>query len=312
MPVPSSGELELRGDIALEVYGNATGNNISLGAMSDLAGFASPDAMTDFYGYSSLVSPSVTTNAMSVGETTATLSGNVTSDGGAAITERGFYFGTISASPTNNTKYTVSGTTGSYTNNRTGLSTTTTYYCWAFATNTEGTTYGARVQATTFAVFVPSYENIGAVSSSFYTNLRAYNVYNGSLDAVYRLQYLNPNTGSYIEYQTQPLSLDGYGSKEYYQNNNSNFRFGQTLCVNATNRFYRDVNLTAGASGGLYVSNTYWTRANSRTYQNLTASTGIPSTNIYFTGGVTLVNNFTWEIPAQPINNYYQISFNYN
>ena len=52
MPVPSSGPIELRGDIALEVDGTATGTNVSLGTLSDTAGFTDPDAMSEFYGYS--------------------------------------------------------------------------------------------------------------------------------------------------------------------------------------------------------------------------------------------------------------------
>ena len=201
MAVPSSGELELRGDIALEVYGTATGSNISLGAMSDLAGFPAPDAMSDFYGYSSADAPSVTTNNISnVSETSLRLNGNVTSDGGATITERGFYFGTNSANPTNNTKYTVSGTTGSYLNNRSGLSSSTTYYCWAFATNSKGTTYGSRVQASTIAAFVPTYaitstSNYGGNSAAF-----DFSSYGGEI--LFNINssryYVNPNTGSYI------------------------------------------------------------------------------------------------------------------
>ena len=52
MPVPSSGQLRLRGDIALEVDGAATGTNVSLCTLSNTAGFTEPDAMSDFYGFS--------------------------------------------------------------------------------------------------------------------------------------------------------------------------------------------------------------------------------------------------------------------
>ena len=91
--------------------------------------------------------PTVTTSAAtSVGSTTATLNGNVTSDGGVAITERGFYCDTTS-NPT--TKYTVSGTTGAYTKNMTGLSPGTIYYFKAYATNSVGTSYGSILNFTT-------------------------------------------------------------------------------------------------------------------------------------------------------------------
>src|SRR6056300_802050 len=122
MPVPSSGELKLRADINLEVNGNATDDNVSLGSLSNEAGFTEPDTMSEFYGYTSCTAPSVTTNALSsVSYTSMTANGNVTADNGCTITERGFYFGTNGSSPTNNTKYSVGGTTGSYSRNMTGL-----------------------------------------------------------------------------------------------------------------------------------------------------------------------------------------------
>lgn len=49
MALPTSGELSIN-DIRLELGASAT--NQSLGAFSDTAGFAAPDAITDFYGFS--------------------------------------------------------------------------------------------------------------------------------------------------------------------------------------------------------------------------------------------------------------------
>ena len=51
MAVKSSGQLSLRYDIAAEV--NGASSNISLGALSNTAGFTGQDAMSEFYGYSS-------------------------------------------------------------------------------------------------------------------------------------------------------------------------------------------------------------------------------------------------------------------
>lgn len=246
MAVPSSGELELRGDIALEVYGSATGTNISLGAMSDLAGFSSPDAMTDFYGYSSADAPSVTTNNISsVGETSVTLNGNVTSDGGATITERGFYFGTNSSTPTNNTKYTVGGTTGTYTNNRTGLSSSTTYYCWAFATNSKGTTYGSRVQASTIAAFVPTFAEVGSVSTTaeHYATTYGSPITVSSTSAKY---YLNPNTGglNLIGTYVNRNYADYYQVDEAYNNGDYGGANSDFWATNASNWFWNEMTVT--------------------------------------------------------------------
>lgn len=56
MAVPSSGELKLRADINLEVEGNDTDDNVSLGALSDAADLTTPpDQMSEFYGYSANV-----------------------------------------------------------------------------------------------------------------------------------------------------------------------------------------------------------------------------------------------------------------
>ena len=148
MAVPSSGQLRLYADIGTEL--GVAQSNVSLGAMSNTAGFPAPDAMSDFYGYSNAVPPTlITGDIYGIGTSNMILDGYVYSDGGGAIIERGFYFGTNSSSPTNNTKYTVGGSTGGMTLNRTGLSSNVTYYCWAFATNSAGTTYGVRKEGTT-------------------------------------------------------------------------------------------------------------------------------------------------------------------
>ena len=85
--------------------------------------------------------PTVTTGtASSITATGATLSGNVTSDGGATVTARGFLYGTNSS---NLTQTVQSGSgTGSFTKALTGLTSGTTYYYKAYATNSAGTAYG--------------------------------------------------------------------------------------------------------------------------------------------------------------------------
>jgi len=149
MAVPSSGELRLRADIALEVDGSATGDNVSLGTLSNTAGFTEPDAMSEFYGYTACTVPSVTTNGMtSVTVNSMTANGNVTSDNGCSITQRGFYFGT-SSNYASNGKYSVSGTTGSFNRSFGSLASSTTYYATAYAINSEGESVGSTVATAT-------------------------------------------------------------------------------------------------------------------------------------------------------------------
>jgi hypothetical protein len=53
MALPTSGPLSIN---AIRVELGASSTNQSLGAFSDTAGFAAPDAISDFYGFSSLKS----------------------------------------------------------------------------------------------------------------------------------------------------------------------------------------------------------------------------------------------------------------
>lgn len=97
--------------------------------------------------------PTVTTSAATaIAQTTATVGGNVTNAGGAAVTERGICWSTSSNPTTASSKIKVTGTTGSFTGSLTGLAASTTYYAKAYAINSGGTAYGAQVTFTTKAV----------------------------------------------------------------------------------------------------------------------------------------------------------------
>jgi hypothetical protein len=150
MAVPSSGPLGLRADIALEIDGSATGSDVSLNTLSSQAGFTAPNGMEEFYGYSSAVAPTVSTSAISnVSYNTLRANGNVSNDGGATVTQRGFYIGT-SSNYASNTKYSSGSGTGSY-NYTLSVSASTTYYATAYAINSVGESVGSTVNATTGA-----------------------------------------------------------------------------------------------------------------------------------------------------------------
>jgi uncharacterized protein (TIGR02145 family) len=102
-----------------------------------------------------------TATSTSITNTTATLGGNVTIDGGATVTARGICWST-NANPTIAlaTK-TVNGTgAGSFTSNITGLTANTTYYVRAYATNSLGTSYGNQQIFTTSNTNTTSLPNI--------------------------------------------------------------------------------------------------------------------------------------------------------
>ncbi|MDY0101854.1 MAG: FISUMP domain-containing protein [Lentimicrobium sp.] len=96
--------------------------------------------------------PTVTTASITnITETTAQSGGNVTDDGGSAVTARGVCWNT-SPNPTISNTHTTNGTgTGNYISNLTGLNPNTEYYVRAYATNDEGTAYGNQQVFTTNA-----------------------------------------------------------------------------------------------------------------------------------------------------------------
>ena len=97
--------------------------------------------------------PVATTQAVSsIDITTAIGNGDITSDGGYVVTERGICWGT-SADPTiAGSKATSAGTTGAFTASMTGLTENTLYHVRAYATNALGTSYGADVTFTTLSL----------------------------------------------------------------------------------------------------------------------------------------------------------------
>lgn len=94
--------------------------------------------------------PALTTaDITEITKTTAKSGGNITSDGGATITARGVCWST-EQNPTLSDSKTSDGTgTGSFVSNISGLSSNTTYYIRAYATNDNGTAYGNTLSFTT-------------------------------------------------------------------------------------------------------------------------------------------------------------------
>ena len=112
-----------------------------------------------------IVPPTVTTSAVTqITETTAVAGGNVTSDGGASVTERGVVYSTTANPTTANTKKVSGSGTGAFTCNLTGLQASTTYYVRAYAINEKGTAYGEQVTFKTLTPIVPPTVTTSAVT----------------------------------------------------------------------------------------------------------------------------------------------------
>ena len=102
--------------------------------------------------YTYITTPIVTTNSVTnITATGAEITGSVSADGGAAITERGFVYGNAENPIITDLKQTVTGTTGEMTATLTGLIPSTPYHVRAYATNNVGTSYGSDVSFDTAA-----------------------------------------------------------------------------------------------------------------------------------------------------------------
>jgi hypothetical protein len=90
--------------------------------------------------------PTLNTTASSlITSSTAISGGNITSDGGASITQRGVCWST-SSNPSLSDSYTLDGTgSGIFTSSIAGLTANATYYVRAYAINSSGTAYGNEI-----------------------------------------------------------------------------------------------------------------------------------------------------------------------
>ncbi len=140
MSIPNSGQLKLRGNgdgtgVNEEVSGNVTDTNVSLHQLAIDAGFSTPDAMRDFYGYTSYEQPSIsgTPSTSGVSDTRICVVSPTYSNPTGGNIERGFYLGT-STTATSNPWYSQgnsSSTSTSFNCNFTSLSGGTTYRIFA-------------------------------------------------------------------------------------------------------------------------------------------------------------------------------------
>ncbi len=115
------------------------------------------------------VLPVITTTAVyDVTQTTATSGGNITADGGSAVTASGVCWST-SHNPSTGGSHSIDGSAnGNFASSISGLLPGALYYVRAYATNSVGTSYGDEVSFTTDPVIIPSLTTtvVSSVSSS--------------------------------------------------------------------------------------------------------------------------------------------------
>ncbi len=129
---------------------NITG--LTAGTIYYVRAYATNSAGTSYgnertFPTSPVLIPTLTTDAVtSVALATATSGGNITSDNGGQVTERGVCWNTSGNPTTSNPKSSDGPGTGAFTSNITGLTPGMIYYVRAYATNSVGTAYGNQVR----------------------------------------------------------------------------------------------------------------------------------------------------------------------
>lgn len=104
--------------------------------------------------------------------------GNITSDGGSAVTARGVCWATTADPTINNSKTSDGSGTGSFASDLSGLQPGTTYHTRAYATNSIGTAYGNDITFTTLAVR-PTLTTASVSNVTFTSAISGGNITNG-------------------------------------------------------------------------------------------------------------------------------------
>lgn len=163
--------------------------------------------------------PVLTTGEINnITQSSATSGGNITSDGGATVIERGVCW-SIGQTPTINENKTNDGTgTGSFTSNITGLEPNTNYYVRSFATNSNGTSYGSAIS---FKTLESSGETVTDIDGNVYhtitigtqvwmlENLKTTKYRNG--EPITYLTEMQDSTGAYCDYENSAVNSSIYG-----------------------------------------------------------------------------------------------------
>ncbi|MEN0054287.1 MAG: MBG domain-containing protein [Mucilaginibacter sp.] len=199
---------------------------LSAFANIDEVRFTSSSGTVIGIGYDDIVvtaaanAPTVTTTGSSaVTANSATLTGNVSSDGGATVSDKGIVYGLTTDPTIANTKLANGNGTGAISVNASGLAPNTPYHYRAYATNTIGTTYGVDK---TFTTLTANHAPVALADNYTYTIgtplvIAAPGVLNndtdGDGDAVTAIKVTNPTHGT--------VTLNANGSFTYTPSGNT-------------------------------------------------------------------------------------------
>lgn len=164
--------------------------------------------------------PVLTTISVSnITQSTASCGGNITSDGGSSITSRGVCWST-NTSPTITDNKSQDGTgIGGFISSISGLSSNTTYYIRAYATNNKGTSYGNELIVKTFTGTITDidgnlYYTITVGSQIWMaSNLKTTKYRDGTSipNITDNASWFNLTTGAYCDYDNTISNSNIYG-----------------------------------------------------------------------------------------------------
>ena len=150
-----------------------------------------------------------TSPVSSISGNTASSGGNITKDGGASIIQRGVVWST-SPNPTIADSQSMDGIgTGNYTSILSSLTTNTTYYVKAYATNSVGTAYGNELSFTTKTVNVGSVGSIVSLNCNSATNSGILMAGMNANGVSSNVSYTGGNGGTYFGQNISSTNVSG-------------------------------------------------------------------------------------------------------
>lgn len=238
-----------------------------------------------------------TTTATEVKNNSAIVGGNITDDGGDAITARGICWGT-SENPTLSNSHSTDGNgIGSFTHTLQGLQTSTKYYYRAYATNSCGTTYGTQKNFTTKSglpeLTTTSPTNIAATSAKSGGNITSDGGFNVTTRGVCWNTLGNPDTND-----SHSSSGSGNGA---FTVNMTNLRVGTTYHVRAY--AVNQKGITYGNEHTFTTTNGLPIVTTSNT-TSITATTAVCNGSVTDDGGFAITaKGFCWSTSQYPTTN---------
>ena len=241
--------------------------------------------------------PTVTTNAVSnPTATSAVCGGNVTSDGGSAVTDRGICWATFNAPSLENGSHLSNGTgMGTFSSTISSLTPNTVYYVRAFATNVRGTFYGEERQFTTNdglpTVTINAVTNVTATSAVCGGNINS----NGGFAVTDK--GLVWSTSQYPTMSDSHISL-GSGNTPF-SGSMTNLLMGTTYYVrtyatNVNGTAYSSIQKTFSTTDGLPTVST-------NTVTNVAAASAVCGGSISSDGGYSVSDKgLVWSTSQQP------------